>query len=315
MPKPVYALIGDDSFLQIQKLRSIIESFGSGVQRKDFDGQSAELAEVLDEVRCFAMFGGDKLVVLRNADEFVSKYREQMENYLAHPAENSTLILRFTTLPKTQRIYKLIDKIGSIEPCEPPTAAALPAWIQKHAQTTYKLQMQSDATQLLAEMIGGDLGRIDNELAKLAIIAEPGKKLGAAELAGNVVFQREQEMWDLTNALADGRSTDAIKRWRQLLQSDSSTEYRAVTWLTIWLDDVRHVISANAAGERPDFRRLWRYKGDHLQKFLANCKKLGAKGLNRAVEELTLLDRQNKSGIGQASTNIERFILDLAQTA
>ncbi|HWB53653.1 MAG TPA: DNA polymerase III subunit delta [Tepidisphaeraceae bacterium] len=315
MSKPIYALVGDDNFLQTQKLAAIIGTLPAGVQRSDFDGQSAELADVLDELRSFAMFGPGKLVTVRNADDFVSRFREQMENYVSQPAENSTLILRFASLPKTQRIYKLIDKVGTIEPCTPPTAGALPGWIQKHAQSAYAIQLQSDAAQLLAELIGTDLGRIDSELAKLAILAKPSQKVAASDLVGQVAFQREREMWDLTNALAEGNSADAIRRWRQLLQSDSSTEFRAVTWLTIWLDDVRHVIDSQAAGQRPDFKKLWRYKGDQLKRFLANCDRLGPSGLNRTINALVQTDRQNKSGIGDASTNIERFILDLAQTA
>jgi DNA polymerase III delta subunit len=315
MSKPIYALVGEDNFLQIQKLQVIIKSMPASAQRVDFDGQNAELAAVLDELRSFSMFGDGKLLVMRNADEFVTRYREQIENYLSDPADNSTLILRFTTLPKTQRIYKLIDKIGKVEFCEPPAAAALPGWIQKHAQITYGLQMQTDAAQSLAEMIGSDLGRLDSELAKLAIIAEPNQKLAAADLVGHVAFQREQEMWALTNALAQGRSAEAIQRWRQLLQTDSSTEFRAVTWLTMWLADVQHVITSEASGQRPDFKKLWRYRGDQLNKFIANCQHLGPAGLQRAVEQLTLIDRQNKSGIGQAPTNIERYILDLAQTS
>src|SRR5277367_275340 len=98
MAKPVYALVGEDNFLQIQKLQGIIKTLPAGAQRVDFDGTSAELAAVLDDLRSFSMFGDGKLIVMRNADEFVSRYREQLENYLSEPAENSTLILRFTTL-------------------------------------------------------------------------------------------------------------------------------------------------------------------------------------------------------------------------
>ncbi len=46
---------------------------GSRAQRVDVDGEKAELAEVLDELRSFAMFGPGKLVVVRNADEFLSR--------------------------------------------------------------------------------------------------------------------------------------------------------------------------------------------------------------------------------------------------
>ena len=65
--KPVYALVGSDSFLQLQKLASILEKAPTGSQRIDFDGERVELAMVFDELRSFAMFGSGKLVVVVDA--------------------------------------------------------------------------------------------------------------------------------------------------------------------------------------------------------------------------------------------------------
>src|SRR3954451_20111399 len=121
MLKPVYALVGDDSFLQLQKLGELIHKAGDDIQRTDVDGERAELADVFDELRSFAMFGGGgKLVVMRNADEFVTKYREQFEGYLAAPSNSATLVMRLASLPKNTRVYKLVCKVGEVFECNPP---------------------------------------------------------------------------------------------------------------------------------------------------------------------------------------------------
>jgi len=78
--KPVYALIGEDSFLQIENLNRIRALMPDDAQRADFDGERATLSDVLDELRSFAMFGGAKLVVVRSGDEFITRYREQLES-------------------------------------------------------------------------------------------------------------------------------------------------------------------------------------------------------------------------------------------
>ena len=76
MPKPVYALVGADPFLQLQRLREIARLFPAETQRIDYDGETAQLSEVLDELRSFAMFGGgDKLVSVREADAFITRFR------------------------------------------------------------------------------------------------------------------------------------------------------------------------------------------------------------------------------------------------
>ena len=119
MAKLVYALIGEDSFLQLEQLTGVMKQLGQGAQRTDVDGERAELADVLDELRSFAMFGPSKLVVVRDADEFVSRFRSQLEDYVENPANSATLVLRLSSLPGNQRIYKLIAKVGEVVKCEP----------------------------------------------------------------------------------------------------------------------------------------------------------------------------------------------------
>src|SRR5689334_21049188 len=148
-PKPVYALVGEDSFLQLQKLAEVARLLPADAARIEFDGERAELADVLDELRSFAMFGGGKLVVVRNGDEFITRYREQLEDYVADPSNSATLVLRVTSLPKNQRIYKAISKTGEVVTCEPPSQSQLPAWIQNRARTVHKINLAADAVTLL----------------------------------------------------------------------------------------------------------------------------------------------------------------------
>src|ERR1700733_634335 len=237
MPKPVYALIGDDSFLQLQKLAELRAQLPKAVEQIDADGERAELADVLDELRSFAMFGSGKLVVLRSADDFVSRFREQLEDYLANPSDSGTLVLRLHSLPANQRIYKLIAKVGQIEKCEAPQGRTLVQWIIDRAKAQHKLSVDPQAATLLADLIGSDLGRLDNELAKLSLQIDGGR-VSTDAILRSVSFQREQEMWDMTNELAMGRPEKALERWRHLVQLDSSAEFRAVTWLTMWLEEM-----------------------------------------------------------------------------
>ena len=119
MAKAVYALVGADGLLQQEALGGIVREIGSDVQRVDVDGETAELADVLDELRSFAMFGGGgKVVAVRNGDEFVSRFREQLEDYVAKPSDSATLVLRLESLPSNQRIYKAISKTGEIVACQ-----------------------------------------------------------------------------------------------------------------------------------------------------------------------------------------------------
>lgn len=313
MPKPIYALVGSDSFLQLQRLAAILREMPADVQRIDIDGEQADLAEVLDELRSFAMFGGSKIVIMRNADDFLTRFREPLENYAAAPVSSATLVLRLSSLPKNQRIYKAIAKVGRVEACDPPPDRDLPRWIIERGKSVHKISLAADAAAMLADMIGNDLGRLDNELAKIAIHCE-GEKVEAKNLAGTVCFQREQEMWDMTNQLAWGRPDEAIRRWRQLIQLDPSTEFRAVTWLGMWLENVRKALAMKRQGMQPfaisQQLRIW--PREMQGPFMKTAEKLGDRGVARATDLLAEIDLQSKSGIGNAAGNVERFLLSIS---
>jgi DNA polymerase III delta subunit len=307
MTKPIYALVGSDSLLHQEALSAILHQLPKQTQRVDIDGETAQLADVLDELRSFALFGTGKAVVLRNADDFVSRFRSQMEDYAAAPSDSATLIMRFSSLPANQRIYKAIAKVGKIESCEPPKDLA--GWIVARAPV-HGAKISPDAARLLADLIGDDLGRLDSELAKLAISSQ---KIGPEEIAGSVPFQRERQMWDLTNALAAGNRAESLTRWRQLLQGDSSAEFRAVTWLCIWLENCRKALEMLKDGQNAftigQALRIW--PRDLAQKFVETVKTLGPTGVSRAVDLLAQIDYQTKTGIGDAANNVERFLLSI----
>src|SRR5207237_3644615 len=135
--KPIQALVGSDLFLQLEKLAELQRAAGKEAQRIDVDGESAQLGDVLDELRSFAMFSASKFVVVRNADEFIKRFREQVEEYVQKPSAGSVLVLRVSTLPSNQRIYKYIIANGEILNCEAPKNVR--EWIINRAKTAHKL--------------------------------------------------------------------------------------------------------------------------------------------------------------------------------
>lgn len=313
-PKPVYALVGADAYLQAERLIEILATFPPDLQRIDLDGEKAELADVLDELRSFAMFGGGKLVVVRTAEAFITRFREALETYLAQPSSSGTLVLRVASLPSNQRIYKLIQKVGSIEKCDPPKAAELPRWIIGHAKSAHQLIVNPEAAQILADLIGDDLGRLNNELAKLSLQSDNGK-LERKDVEKGVSFQREQEMWDMTNEIAAGHADKALRRWRQLVQMDSSAEFRAVTWLGMWLEKVSQAVAMKRRGMNgfaiASALKLW--PREMQEAFMKTVEKLGENGLVKAVDLLVEIDHQSKTGVGNAADNVERFLVTVGE--
>ena len=168
------------------------------------------------------------------------------------------------------------------------------------------MNLAPDAARVLVDLIGEDLGRMDNEMAKLAIEADGAKQPVTAErVASSVAFQREQEMWDLSNALASGDAAEALRRWRHFVQLDPlPSSARSRGWACGW----RTSAAPSAATHG---RSVWKYK-DRLPQMMRTSRQLGPVGPRPALDLLAEIDHQSKTGVGDAAANVERFILQIA---
>ena len=314
---PVHALVGDDSFLQRQALEAVLAALGTEVQRADVDGPGASVASVLDELRSFAMFGGRRVVVVRDADEFISDNREVLESYLGSVAPGpggNVLVLRCNALAKNTRVYKMIDGLGGIVPCEPPPQRDLPRWVAQRASEAHALKLDPAAAVLLADLIGTDLGSLDNELAKLALTSTPGQRIGPDQIGGDVAFRREQQMWTLTDALSRERPDEAIRIWRQLLSTDPAAAFKAVTWLALWLEKATGALRMSQARQPPFAiaKALQIWPASNVDGLLRAAGQLGPRGLLAATDRLAELDYRFKTGVGDAARGVEGFLASLA---
>lgn len=313
MPAPVLAIVGSDSFLFMEAFAAITRDLPRDVQRVDYDGEDCELSAVLDELRGFSMFAPCKLVLVRHADKFIRSFREKLEDYVAHPVTSATLVLRCESLPGNTRLAKLLKKLGGLVECEPPKQRDLPSWIEKRGKLAHRLVVTRQAAETLADLVGVDLGRLDNELAKLALQVE-GRPVDADDVRKSAALQREQEMWTLTDELSEGKVESALKRWRQLVQLDSSAEYRGTTWLTIWLDkSLRALVLQRQGTPPPAIARELKIRPEFkVAGMLRTAQRLGTARLEASLDLLAECDRRGKSGLGDLAGNIERFLVSLA---
>ena len=106
---------------KIDQLRAALEAEHGELQKFDFDGKTATLADVFDELRGYSLMGGYKLVVVDPADDFVKAHREPLERYAQNPVDHATLVLRAGTWNRGN-LDKHIAKVGAVVKCEPPSS-------------------------------------------------------------------------------------------------------------------------------------------------------------------------------------------------
>ncbi len=220
-PKPVCVAYGDDLFLRRQVLlglrHSVLGADEGDFSLTNFEGENAEFRDVAEELSTLAMFGSMRLVVVDDADEFVSRNREALEGYVARPGRSGILILDVKSWPSNTRLYKAVDGKGLAIDCSAPPAARLTAWLSDWATQTHKVQLPRGAADMLLEMVGPELGLLDQELAKLALLAAGDRKITPEMIQKMVGGWRAKTTWAMLDLALEGNAAEAMRQIDRLL--------------------------------------------------------------------------------------------------
>jgi DNA polymerase-3 subunit delta len=222
-PRPVCVVYGDEVFLKRQALLRLREAVLGG-DEGDFsftavDGAKALWRDVYEDLSTVAMFGGgSRLVLVEDADDFVSRYRTELEEYVAKPSRSGVLTLNLASFPSNTRLYKSVVAEGFPVDCSSPTAAKLCKWLIGWAQKTHKAVLTQAAVEILVEIIGTELGLLDQELAKLAL-SSGEEKITPEMVKKYVGGWRAKTTWEMLDAVLDGKVAEAMQQLDRLLSS------------------------------------------------------------------------------------------------
>jgi len=223
---PVIAVTGSQRHFKrqaIARLRTlVIDDDDSSLSR--FPGRETELQTVTDELRTVTMWGDRRLVIVEDADDFVSKHRAALEKYVDAPAKKSVLVLDVGTWVKTTRLARQVTDRGLEISCSELKGGALFKWLQDTAADTYAVKLDRDAAALLVELIGEEPGMLDSELSKLSTYVGERKRIGLEDVRSLVGGWRTETTWFMTDAVRDGRMEDALVALDQLLAAGEAPQ-------------------------------------------------------------------------------------------
>ncbi len=230
----VVALVGDERGLKTSVIEALLRDVLSGEDDSPtrLNGQDAELKSVRDELRTISMWSDRRVVIVDDAADFVTANRSGLEQYCENPARKSLLVLDVKSMPKNTRLYKIISKSGLIVECSELKGAALMRWVQETAEQRYEKRIDLQAMQLLIQLVGNQVGLLDQELSKLTsyVGEHPRIEVEAVQrLAGG---WKAETTWAMTDAIRDGRLSEALMCLDKLLNAGESP-YRILGGMTV----------------------------------------------------------------------------------
>lgn len=218
----VCVVFGDEDFLKreaLTRLRRAILGEGDGeFSWTEFDEKEEKVAlrDVTDELATVSLFGGKRVVAVLNADEFVTRFRPQLEDYVARPKTMGILILGVKTWPANTRLFKAVAGSGLQIECKAPSVDRAAGWLMSWAANRHGTKLDRAAAELMVEIVGPELGVLNQELAKLAA-ASVERPIDVALVRDLVGGWRAKTAWEMIDAALAGNTSEALVQIDRLL--------------------------------------------------------------------------------------------------
>ncbi len=317
----IAVLYGKEEYLQREftaKLKTAVEEAHGEVDVLRFDGETAAVADVLDECRSFGLMTQAKLVVVDKADQFVKgDSRPLIERYAEHPSEAATLVLRSEVWHKG-KLDKLIEAGGGIvHKCDSASVQQAVGFAIARCRKRYDATIAPDAAALLVERTGTNLSRIDSEVAKLALAAGSGGAITRALVGELIGLSREEQVWDIQQEILSGEPARAVRKLHELYETARDPRDIEVPLAYALMDLGRKLTLIAAAQEQGENTRalaqeirLW---GDGERLVGAAARRAGLHAVARLFDRAVVGDARSKSGFGTHGSALERLAVEICE--
>jgi DNA polymerase-3 subunit delta len=323
---PIVVVFGDEEYQKANALQRFLDTLlppgvDRGLALGDYDGARPEdqggpaLASVLDDLRTLPFLADRRVVVIRDADKFISAHREPLERYLHRPAPTGTLVLVCRSFPKTTRLYKAVVAAGGqVVECKKLTARGLVDFVIAEARDRKKRLDYSVAARLI-ELIGQDQGILASEVEKLCLYGADRPVITADDVSDLVGVTREEKIFAVMDAAATGQLPQALQLWHQVVTTDRAATFKAIGGMAFvvrrWL--AAHQMAADGLPIRAIAPKVMMWGRERELDTL--LRRLSPARLKRILATIADLDSQAKVGARSIEMGIEALLVETAASA
>lgn len=305
--RPAYLFAGGEPLLRddcLRALRAVVVD--EGMADFNFERHGADAlspAALEDALKMLPVMAERRLVVVEDPE---GRRGRGLVDALATlvpelPEGGSTVLaVRCEKIDRRARWVKVFGD-GLVD-CSPPTKSREVAAFVRSEAGRQGLTLERGAAEALAERTGPQLLLLRQEIAKLGLLAGEGSRITRAHVGVGTPQVAEEPIWDLTDAIGEGRTADAVALLTRLLGAGAP----APVVLGSLVSHFRRLLRAGHGGAvaGPPFVR---------KKLESQARRYGAQRLRACLDAIHETDLAIKgAGALRPELALERLVLALA---
>jgi DNA polymerase-3 subunit delta len=290
----LHLLTGDDeSLLRSATGELIHELVGDGdrsMMVDDFDGDDYELRSVVDAAQTPPFLSERRIVVARTIGRFGSDELGPLLEYCERPLETTDLVLVGGGGRIPKQLADLAKREGTVTSTAAPSRARERAdWIADHVARA-GVRLDPRATELLADRLGEDVGRLNGILATLASTFGPGRTLRADDVEPFLGEAGGVPPWDFTDAIDRGDTTAALTMLGRMVHGGGRHPLQVMSILHNHYAGLAKLDGVDARTEQEAMAATGIKSPFPAKKAMQNYRRLGRDNVKRAIDLLAAAD-------------------------
>ncbi len=315
--KPLYLFFGAEEFLMDRACRrleqALAEQAGEAPHRVVHSAAEVDLAEFLAEARLAPLFGAGQLLILKRVETYGDKALKAVADYLKHPSPRSLVVLTAPTLKARD-----VEKHAIWGPLLKSEAALafgrlregdLLQWLIGEARAQGK-ELTPGAAQRLVEVVGENLGDLNQELNKLVLFAGEERTLNRALVSQLATHSRTYTIFALVEALGERSGQRRLEALAQLLDLGEPPP-KIINMLARQIRLLIRVREAPAGAAPADLAKTLNMAPGLLRKLERQAKAFSLKALARHLDRLHRADVMLKTSAGSPRLWLEHLVLEM----
>ncbi|MDN4754486.1 DNA polymerase III subunit delta [Porphyromonadaceae bacterium W3.11] len=327
-PFPIYILMGVEEYFTDKIEKKILSTYMPNEEERDFNytllyGSGTSVEEIMTTCRRYPMGGNRTIVVVREAQALIrggesggGHSLEALTTLIDRPNPYNILVLCIKggkTISRRSKYVKRLEEYGIIVNSPEIRDYQIEPYIQPLAQE-HGLKLDFSAIQLVAERIGTDLTRMDNEFEKLETALSPQQRtlVTSDMILKYTSINKEYSVFDLRRALAEKNKAKAI----QIAMSLSSDEKRAPVQMLLpqLFDYYANLLIAfytpPPKTEQAVMKQLGIDRPFFVKEYIQGLRNYGAFKVTQIISYLRRCDARSKGMYGEDGSS-EEILIDL----
>lgn len=221
----LYLLYGEEPYLLNQSVDrfkyAVLNEGAIDFNYSLFYASDADVVTIKDAVETLPMMAPQRLVIVKEAQDFTDKEWAQLESIITAPVDSTVFVLIGSRIDKRKKQIRQLLEIADCVEFKKPYENQVPSWVNYIAQSL-GLTIANPAILQLHKLVGNNLTEIEAELKKVGEFVGGNRRIELEDINQVVSKSKEESVFDFTKAIGENDRVKALELLVSLLDQGQS---------------------------------------------------------------------------------------------